>query len=159
MHGGALPGHDLWLGPRLRSDGTEGRPRVGEGSYGLMDRWRALSTKTQLLVMVVVTAAVGFVIYLGAPSDPDSESPTRAGLAACVDAMQAMNSASDKSRSVTDASGSMAAAGERLAPVAADYPRLATVVLAIEQARKEVVAGQPNGPFGQALARECQSFG
>lgn len=132
---------------------------VRDGSYGVMDRWRALSTKTQLLVMVLITVVVGLVIYLGAPSDPKSNSPTQAGLAACVEAMRGMNSASDRSVSAGQAAVSMAAAGERLAHVAVDYPRLATVVLAIEQARKEVVAGQPNGPFGQALVRECQSLG
>jgi hypothetical protein len=122
----------------------------------MMDRWRALSTRTQLLVMVLVVVAIGFVMYLGAPSDPDSEeSPTLAGQRACLDALRGMKSASERSVPTGAAMAPMEAAAARLAPVAADYPRLATLALAIEQARQEVAVGQANGPFGQALAREC----
>ena len=130
---------------------------MGEGSYGPMDRWRALITKTHLLVVVSITAAVGLVMYLGVQARQVSEPAPPAALVACDDALRAMRLASDRTVSaVAQAGSSLANASVRLDHAVADLARYDTLVLAMRHTKNEVEAGQLNGYWGKALVKECQ---
>lgn len=135
---------------------TGGRPTVGEGSYGPIDRWRALITKTHLLVVVSITAAVGLVMYLGVQARQESEPAPPAALAACDDGLRAMKSASERTLPAAQAGSSLANASVSLDHASVEHPRLDTLVLAMRHTKNEVEAGQLNGYWGKALVKECQ---
>ncbi len=124
-----------------------------------MDRWRALSTGTQLLVVVSIAATVGLVIYLGLQGRQVSEPPPPAALAACDDALRAMKLASDRTVSAgAQGANTLANASVHLDHAVADLSRFDTLVEAMRHAQDEVEAGELHGYWGQVLVKECQSF-
>lgn len=124
-----------------------------------MDRWRAPSMRTQLLVVVSITAAVELVLYLGFQGQQVPEPPPPAALAACDDALRAMKSASDRTVSaVAQPVNTLANASVRLDHAAFDHPQLDTLVQAMRHAKNEVEAGQLHGYWGKALVKECQKL-
>lgn len=130
---------------------------MGGASHGLRDRCRALSTKSQLLVIVIISAAVGLVMYFGVQARKVSEPAPPGALVACEDAQRAMRLASDRTvPAVAQAGSSLFNASMRLDHAVADLARYDTLRQAMRHARNEVEAGQPHGYWGNVLVKECQ---
>ena len=118
-------------------------------------RW---SARTAIAAGLIVLAAGALGIYLNGVRQDAERSRLEPGVRACMEVMGIYNGL-DYDGAEVHAGPSVERAGAELARVADPYPRLLSLVKAIENSRRELLSGERAGAAGHAISRECRGIG
>lgn len=105
--------------------------------------------------LILVLGALG--LYLTGVRQDAERSRLEPGLRACIEVM-GIYAGLDYDGAEAHSASSVEKAGAELARVGRPYPRLLSLVEAIENSRRELLSGEQAGA-AIALSRECQGIG
>lgn len=127
---------------------------MAEGTYGLMDRWRSLSVRTQIVVMLVFVAGLVGLLYLVANTD-GTEPGSALAASACVAVVDAGRETAAGSRSMSSYLALLSDKEGDMRSAVALNERYRPLLVAIVSLRTALTAGGDPGPAARLLASEC----
>lgn len=123
-------------------------------TYGIFDRWATLSTRAQLVVMIIVAAAVVGLLAmatLGGGSEPGSA----LAASACVSVVDGGREVANGSRSMQSYLGLLADKEGEMRSAVSLNDRYRPLLAAIVGLRSALTSGGDVGPHAELLASEC----